>query len=355
MIKSCSSEAKLFFHSGFDDGITISNTGITGRDTSLPAPNSWDGKDGLQDGKYFSDVCNIVGNGDGETITDYDTINPKAFYGIDKAKDPANLDNNVLRFSINAMPTGDTSDNARLEHVVWGKREKTQEVYYKFDMYLSPDFKQFDNYPDEITWMMILEFWNETNWLTSPYPYRVSVDLYKPSGLNQPFRIRTRASISGGWFTEGGDWWYKPNCQPPEEYTIFWEFAIGNEWETVSADHIPLGQWISCEVYYKAGGRGEGEFYFAGTTQDGKKLVFCDKTGPDKGETCEDNRVATRHPQSPYTLGVEQFNPFKLYVHETLVRYIDGLNVRNIEAGKPTNYAIEVLWDNLEYWNTGVT
>ena len=295
-------KAQLLFHSGFEDGVIISNTSITGADSNLPAPNSWDDGGGLVNNDRFSSVSNLRGNGDWRNVFEYDTVNPNAFYGIDKVKDPADPNNNVMRFSINAMPAGDASGNGRLEHVIYGKwddiRETSQEVYYKFDMYLSPDFEQFANYENEVGWMMILELWNDTNWNSRPFPYRVSVNLYKHSGLNQPFYISTRAQIAEGWFNAAGDWWYEPGSKsPPAGYTVRWGGNTVSDWFAVSDDPVPLAEWLTCEVYYKAGLKGEGEFYFAGTRQDGKKLVFCDKTGPDKGENGEDNRNITRHPQ----------------------------------------------------------
>ena len=348
-------DAQMFFHSNFEDSVTITNSNITGADAILPAPNSWNDGGGLRNGKQFSSVGNLLSSG--ANPNDLDTTNPNAFFGIDKVADPTDPGNSAMRFSINAMPKAGPQNYGRHEHVLWGKRDDTREnsreIYYKFDMYLSPDLEQFANFPGEVSWMMLLEFWNDTNWETpsKPYPYRVSVNLRKNRGLNQPFYINTSSQFGEGrYHNVTGDWWYHPGETPPEGYTVNW--GSRNEWVVRSDDPIPLGEWLTCEVYYKAGGRNEGEFYFAGTRPNGEKLVFCDKTGPDKGETNEDNRGTTANPYNPNKPGVAQWNPFKLYTAANNIRFINDLNVANINNGTPTNYAIEVLWDNVEYWTT---
>ena len=315
---------KLIFHSGFEGDVMVTPKFILNADTTLPEPNNWSTPGVLSRSEWFDSIGNLRGNG--VNPSNLNTTNENAFYGIDLAEDPLDANNHALRFSINAMPVGDTNTNGRLEHVVWGKRndpqrEGTREFYYKFDMYISPDLEQYKNFRDSIDWMMIAEFWNDTNWEGKPYAYSVSINLHKAAGLDQNFHIRTTGNIPEG----------------------NWE----NLWSDRSEKPIPLGEWITCEMYYHSGTVGEGEFYFAGTRANGEKLIFSDKTGPDKGETDEDNRVPTRLPDNPVNPGIAQFNPFKLYTARKNITFINDLN-----EAEGTNYAIELMWDNLEYWTS---
>lgn len=334
-------EAKLLLRSGFGPGVTVSRDELCGADSTLPFPNSWNPAE-IGDGKLFTYVGNQVQH------PGFVSENPRAEYGITKADDPAGSGRQVMRYAYNALEPGKGFARTQANMHCTGN---LHEFYYKYDLYITPDLAQFANYEGEVNWMMLLEFWNEENWLgeSRQYPYRVSVYLNKKPGLNQPFRIKTSGQIAEGWYNkETDDWVYDPAADTdgtpsPGEGYVRWGGT--NEWAELSQPTVPLGEWLKCEVYYKTGGRNEGEFYFAATRPCGEKLVFCDKTGPGK---C----VATKHPHNKTGKHICVIQPFKLYTGADFVRFIDDVNVANCKAGNPTNYKIEVFFDNVEFWST---
>jgi len=369
---------ELVFHSGFDNGVVVSNTTMSGADISLPAGNnninSWSAPGPMRD-DFFRTVSNVFRNS-GDSGRELYSNNPNAFYGIDVVPNPRNPQgNNVMRFAANAQTRLESGlmnpvGNVRLEQAVWTRgsnvafdpRQDTQELYVKFDMLLGEDFQLLmDGFAGSIGWMMIAEFWNDINWVNtaghSDYPFRVSINLDKPAGLGQQFYMRVDGQFGGN--------------PPSNATTAGMNFGWNSLWRDMSTIPMPLGEWITVEMFYKAGGvrpgdtpgtaqfhnqgRGVGEFFMAVTFENGERYVISDRMGLGRGERpSEDNRVVTQNPFRPegVTTGIQQFNPFKLYAATPAVQFINQLNERNIADGNPTNYMLEILYDNVEYWTT---
>ena len=410
---------ELIFHSGFDNGVMVENTVISGADSRLPAGNkninSWDEAGPLRNGFFLTaeNVYRNVGDADRPLFS----ANPNAFYGIDTVPNPRNpAGSRVLRFAVNAQTRLENGEinpakNVRLEQATYTRgsmtpydlREDTTELYMKFDMLIGEDYQQLiDGYEDRIGWMMVAEFWNDINWVKTPgiddYPYRVSMNLDKAEGLGQPFYMRVNGQFAGPSNNRpvlkphsGVCPTNFPTCRTLAALQNFSDYAaaakarhlekfaraatesrfqdrsimpvgVPGAWDSLWCDRstvpMPLGRWFTVEMYYKAGGirpgdtpstaaqndgRGLGRFFMAVTFECGTRHVVSDRVG-----------YVTQSPFRPQGVvtGIQQFNPFKLYAAVPAVQFINELNEKNIVRGNPTNYMLEIFYDNLEYWTT---
>ena len=119
--------------------------------------------------------------------------------------------------------------------------------------------------PGSISWMMIAEIWNDINWVNtqgiSDYPYRVSINLFKPSGLGQPFYMQVDGQFAGN----------PPYQHPGRPGGPNGNFGWNALWSDRSPVPMPLGEWLTVEMFYKAGGLRPGDSPGTGTKAVGNK------------------------------------------------------------------------------------
>lgn len=281
----------LVFKSGFEPNTQglppTDHKDITGVDNSTGYSWTQDLEDHPKIGDFFFDY----------TGGDY-----KGRFGkiIDE---PGNESNKILQFWCNTPNA--SNGNARVQNNLYGNKN-LKEFYQKIRMYVHPDLEELKKPIAGWTFFTIAEFWNNANWVGEDFPFRVSLNFYKRTGVKKPFGFYAHAQ------TDLRTKWR-------EEWQAF------DEWE------IPFGKWLTCELYIKEGDSNNGRFYFAVTPEDGKKEVIFDITD------------LTHHPDDPAPNGFGHWNPMKLYTSKKRVEEV-------LQYGK----VLQLYWDDWELWEGGM-
>lgn len=220
-------------------------------------------------------------------------------------EEPNNPGNHVLWFNI--IEPNASNGNGRVQSSLYGNKE-LHELMIRNKVFLHPDFIHLVNDPADWTFLTLFEFWNNPNWTGNPWPFRIALNLSKKAGAGNGLYF----DIKGETDTTGSSNWRRE-----------WRF---ND----TGFEIPIGEWLSTELYIKEGDAENGRIYFAVTPEGGERRVIFDLT------------VLTHHPDDPEPSGFTHFNPQKLYTSPARVNA-----VRN--AGG----SIQVYWDDFELWRYG--
>lgn len=294
-IINTSTPGELIFQSGFEPTVQLYvnnyNDALKGKDNTLSVKNDWiaDLEQPLRATVYFDYT--------GGDVT-------KRFAKI--VTDPLNANNNVLEFSVidTWLNTGGET-KGRVQMDIYDMQTGLKEFYQSVRVYLPTDMNLLKNYNGKITWFTIAEFWNNTTWTNTPYPFRVSLSLKKPTiGVGDLF-----FSVDGQDFDN-----------TTQKYTNLW----GELNDTMK---VPIGKWFTMDYYYKEGNGTNGKFYLA-ITPDGEatQVVF-------------NLTRFTHNSQDTAPNGVTHFNPLKLYTSKELVAYMKA-------QGKP----LQIFWDDFKLW-----
>ena len=220
--------------------------------------------------------------------------------------DPENPDNQILEYW-NIKGNADNG-NARVQASLYGNND-LPEIYQKVRMYLHPDFSILTSAAISFDFFTIAEFWNNTNWTQDDHPFRVSLNMRKLSGVDQPLTFLAEAQTD---LTNTSNW--------------------RTEWAEENNDfNIPIGKWMTTEIYFKEGDANNGRFYFAVTPDGEEKTVIFDLT------------TLTHHPDDDNPDGLSDYNPMKLYTSST-----------NADIVRNAGGALRIYWDDWELWKGGI-
>jgi hypothetical protein len=325
---SASASPRLLFKSGFEGNTRVvpvassmrngnpSKDEVIGSDDpsgKSSIPSDWQ-KDLLENSPYFS----------------YSVINyEQGSYAQRRAEivaDPAdpNGANRVMRYRISdkhiRMPSGEIK--LRIQHELNNLKAPppggyTKEYYQTVRLYFSPAFEVLEKAPtDNIGWMVMHEFWNDPHTWQAPNgdgtfrkgsPARSGVEIVKRNG-----KLRFGA--------KGRD----PVMEVPE--------PGNNSWEVINEDFaIPLGKWMTMELYVKEGGSqgtaNPGRFYMS-ITVEGKKTVIVDKIG-----------MTTSEEPGYVPDGQTSFTLMKFYSEGKIMDWF-----------KAKGKILELYWDDVEVW-----
>jgi hypothetical protein len=232
--------------------------------------------------------------------------------------DPAGGTNKVMRFRITnqhiLMPNGERK--ARIQYNLQNQKLPPaggyiKQYYQKCRMRLSEDFKVLEDAPDAIGWIILQEFWNDPQ---DAVPGATQV----PKQTRVDFGIHRNRNAVGEKLRFGASF-----RDPINVYPATWELPkLDSDFE------IPLGKWMTQEIYVKEGDENTGRIYMA-ITVDGKKTVIVDKI----------TRTVSK-PTATYTPdGQTSWNPIKIYTEGKVAkRFFDN------------NKIMDVYWDDLEIW-----
>jgi uncharacterized repeat protein (TIGR02543 family) len=287
--------SELIFHSGFEPATAMVAQNseivtITGTDNSFTSLNNWAPNLGYAKFGYFKIQYNpgVAGDRYAAIVND-----PTTGSG-----------NKVLKFYGRSVQ--DDYDRLRVQANIYENSGLT-EIYYKFRMYLHPDFNKLKTYGETFEWLTLAEFWNQTNWEGLPYPYRVSLNIGKTAG----------GTVNNLYFTVYGQ---------KASGSSWWDIK---EWSQTNVNYpVPIGQWLTCEIWYKQGNANTGRFYYSITPDGGQKQIIFDITD------------STYHPDNPAPGGL-QFNPFKLYTSKQQANHV-----------RDQGGALQIYWDDIEFRTT---
>jgi hypothetical protein len=319
ILKSCSNELRsdqsqqgtkgtLLFNSGFEPGSKIahgndpftSDDKILGRDLSVAPPNDW-----VEDIDKSSNLGRFSLQYQGADTT-------YRFARI--IQEPGNPGNRVLHFQINQPWVNSKGSNlARIQANIYdehdGNMEGIKELYQTVRLFLHEDMEVLKSYPNKITWLTILEIWNNHTWNNTPYPYRLTVGIGKPSAESRDLYFKV----------DGQDYTHRTDSSRAR-YIDLWH-------EMNTEISVPVGKWMTLEYYIKEGDGESGRFYMAMTPEGGtKKVVF-------------DIQNFTHNTKDPNPDGITLWNPLKLYTSRELTNFVRC-------EGK----SLQVYWDDLVIW-----
>ncbi|RZJ77158.1 MAG: alpha/beta hydrolase [Flavobacterium sp.] len=198
--------------------------------------------------------------------------------------------------------------------------ESIQKYYQSVRMYLpSSTMNVLKNYPDNLNWYSLAEFWNNAAWGKAPAdPYRLTVGLHHNKGADNAFYFHFSADKYRIKYKEDG--------KTPEKY-IPTDLRDNRD----SSFKIPVDTWITVEYYLQEGNwkataqRPAGHFYMTVQPDGGKKQVLFNE------------RVATIHPdQTIDPDGVTSIHPMKFYTSKLVGDFM-----------KQNKTPLEILWDDL--------
>jgi len=290
-------EEELIFQSGFEPA-TIGTPAeaaeiFIGKDNSKPSQSDWDN---------FNNHENI-----GAFNIQYEGGNPsQRFAKI--ITDPTNATNKVLHFWLDSANVTDGQGNyikGRIQANVY-KNTGLSEIYLKVRMYLHSDFNKFKTADPTNDWLTLFEFWNNGPWLDPDNPFRITINLQKTeSGTVQNLYFGVHGQV-------------RINDKK-------WEYL----WTEVNTDFgVPMGKWLTAEIYLKEGDNTNGQFKFTITPQNETAITIFDVVN------------YTHHPNGPDADGLSEFNPMKLYTSKGVIDYM-----------RSQNGTLQIYWDDFELWN----
>ena len=194
---------------------------------------------------------------------------------------------------------------ARVQTEIYENRD-LHEIHQSVRLRLSPSFALLERYPGTISWMTLMEFWNQPFWGDNhPYPFRISLSAVKPD-----------ASVGGKLF-------FGAHAQ-----TKVGEQQFDTIWSAQEAAFpVRYGSWMKLDVYYREGDAARGRFVVAVTPEDGPRRVVIDVAN------------FTHHPDNPAPGGLTHYNPMKLYTSAELVEFINA-----------RGEALQADWSDFSLW-----
>lgn len=222
-------------------------------------------------------------------------------------KDLTDPGNRVLAFRLqhaNVRATAHHPSKGRIQMNVY-RNSGVRVAVLRVRMFLHEDMRLLRSYPNSFDWLTLSEWWNNAGWTGEEYPFRVKVDLVKPSdsmysNLNFKVQAQTKDSSSKKW------------------KNVLWE-RINRDFS------VPMGTWVTLEYLFQEGDAETGRFYLSVTPDGGLPQVIFDVVG------------YTHHPEDLDPDGLSHVNPVKIYTSKELIDH-----VRNGGG------ALEVHWDDLQ-------
>lgn len=197
---------------------------------------------------------------------------------------------------------------ARVQAELYGNSD-LREVYQSVRLRLCPTLSVLTDYPARISWLTLMEYWNQPFWdePQHAFPFRISLGLEKPSAdLGGPLYFSAHAQTKIGEQTFNNLWHARDEAFP-----------------------VRFGEWMTLEVYYKEGDRQTGRFYAAVTPEGGARQVLFDV------------HDTTHHPDNPAPRGLTHFNPMKLYTSAKLVEFVTRRGA-----------AMQIDWADFSLWQS---
>jgi hypothetical protein len=180
----------------------------------------------------------------------------------------------------------------------------SREVYMRTRLYISDGFRALNKFPRSFDFLTLSEWWNNASWTGQAYPFRISVNITKPTaavGSGLYFKVRADAMPAAGGA---------------------WGDAL---WEQVNRTiNVPVGHWVTLEYHFREGDARTGRFFMAITPEGGARQVIFDIQG------------VTHHPNDPAPDGITHINPLKLYTAKVLIDQV------HVAAD-----AMRLYWDDL--------
>jgi len=168
-------------------------------------------------------------------------------------------------------------------------------------VFLNPDFRRLESFPNKIDWLTLAEYWNNEWWEpTEPYGFRVTVGIGKPDAATQALNLFVEAEDKG--------------------QVRIWRA------DDRSAT-VPIGQWFTLDTYFREGDATTGRFAMAITPDGGARRVIYDV------------RNFTHNTTDPAPNGLTGYNPLKLYTSKPVVDHV-----------RSGGGALQIDWDNLKIW-----
>jgi hypothetical protein len=170
--------------------------------------------------------------------------------------------------------------------VSWGiGLEKPMEIiHYKYKMKLSNDFAELNNYPGEIRWLIITEFWNAA-----------SPDLGATQDGSARWNLQLLKDKTGSLY-----WMWDTEYMQPAAKRFQDMYAR----QFNRTEPIPYGKWIELELYFHKNGRTR-------ITIDGRPLF--DFTGVNS---------YPGHPELYVANNKRTFQPFKIYTDDVILDWV---------------------------------
>lgn len=236
-----------------------------------------------------------------------------------------NSTNNILKYIITNGVIAANPPKARVQVEINDFKDTTgvnfKEFYQSVRMKLH--YSSFKKILDDTTrlipptptydphdWLTLMEFWNNNTW-GDDFPFRIRVSL-KKSANRQNFNF-----VAGAEKDVNG------------KFQTVWKNSL-------STYVVPLGTWMTVEIYFKEGtaGSDNGKFYMAVTPDGGSKTVIFDYA---RGA----NHCWTQHPGDANPDGMQSWNPMKLYTSKTIIDAVKA---------NPNPQSLQVSWDNFRLW-----
>ena len=283
----------LLFQTGFEPSTRIIDNRMTGKDETLKEKSDWE-----------ADI---------KAITRGLTIN---FTGGDASQrfakiavDPVNPKNHVMFFQLNEGWLNGSSRLSRAQFDLYGFHKGLKEFYQTIKIFLPEDMKIIRKYPRQISWLSILEIWNNITWVQEvPYGFRVTLGLGKTTETESE-QIFILDAQNCELFENGR-----------QRYTTIWS-------EKNHDIKVPIGEWFTMHYYFKEGNADTGRFIVTiETKKEGERTVF-------------DITNFTHNTYDPAPDGVTEFNPLKWYTSMDLANWMK-------EQGK----SLQIYWDDFRLY-----
>lgn len=215
--------------------------------------------------------------------------------------DPVKSGNHVLMYALkDAWKASENQVKSRIQADIYGIKPGLKEFYQSVRLFVDKDFELLENYPDEIRWLTISEFWNNEWWIEGEqYGFRIGLGIGKLTAEKSELKFLLNAEDTG-------------------------QVEV---WRAHTDVKVPIGQWFTLEYYFKEGDKESGRFWLA-VTPDGKKktVVF-------------DVHNYTHNTSNPAPDGLTGYNPMKLYTSQELVSFMK-------DRGKE----LRIYWDDFKLW-----
>lgn len=180
---------------------------------------------------------------------------------------------------------------------------RAKEVRFTTRMYLPSDLGLLRTMTGTFDWLTISEWWNDAGWTGQAFPFRVSINIVKPThrqGTQLYFQARAESR----------------NAETNLWSTIHWQL-------TNRSVPVPVGRWVTLEYSYLEGNANTGRFFLAMTPDGSARTVLFDIIN------------WTHHPSNPAPDGVTHVNPLKLYTSKTVIDHV-----------RKAGGVLSVFWDD---------
>ena len=286
----------LLFQTGFEPTTRFTSAEyprFAGKDETLNEKNDWEADIRRLAGSF---AVNFTG---GDHSQRFAEIIPE----------PGNPDNHVMHFQINEGWLNGNSRLARAQCELYGIRTGLKEFRQTVRIYLPEEMNEVKKFPRPISWLTILEIWNNITWSQSvPFGFRITLGMGK-TAADESDLIFILDAEDCELFENGR-----------QRYTTVWADKNQNI-------KVPIGEWFTMHYHFKEGDAATGRFIVTiETEKQGKQTVF-------------DITNFTHCTKDPAPDGVTEFNPFKLYTSKDLADFMK-------DRGK----SLRIYWDDFKLY-----